>query len=256
MENGTIVHVDYELYNADTGDLLETTIEEVAKEHEVHQEGRGYSPLVTVVGAGQLIEGFEDSLLEAEADTEYDIEIEPSKAYGDKDTTMIETINQDKLMRAVNDPQSLAIGSPVEIGGRTGILTLFAAGRARIDFNHPLAGRTLRYKYTIVKVVEDRVEKVLALLKSNSGHEDFEVEFDGDDVAITVPQTMLFDTNAAMMKFRVVTVLRDALEVGKVSFVEVHEPRTVADAEEEECQDANCGNPDCGNESHNRGEEE
>ena len=112
-------------------------------------------------------------------------------------------------------------------------VTLFAAGRARIDFNHPLAGRTLRYKYTIVKVVEDRVEKVLALLKSNSGHEDFEVEFDGDDVAITVPQTMLFDTNAAMMKFRVVTVLRDALEVGKVSFVEVHEPRTVADTEEE-----------------------
>ena len=98
MDSGTIVHVDYELYNADTGDLLETTREEVAKEHELHQEGRGYSPLVTVVGGGQLIEGFEDSLLKAEAETEYDIEIEPSKGYGDKDTTMIETINQDKLI--------------------------------------------------------------------------------------------------------------------------------------------------------------
>ena len=34
MEEGTIVHVDYDLYNADSGDLIETTREEVAKEHD------------------------------------------------------------------------------------------------------------------------------------------------------------------------------------------------------------------------------
>ncbi len=36
---------------------------------------------------------------------------------------------------------------------------------------------------------------------------------------------MLFDTNAAMLKFRLVTTIRDAIECGKVSFIEVHEPR-------------------------------
>jgi hypothetical protein len=36
---------------------------------------------------------------------------------------------------------------------------------------------------------------------------------------------MLFDTNAAMLKFRLVTIIRDAVECGKVSFIEVHEPR-------------------------------
>ena len=155
-------------------------------------------------------------------------------------------------MQAVSDPDSLHIGSPIEIGGRTGILTLFAAGRARVDFNHPLAGRSLRYKYTVVKVIEDRTEKVAALLKSNTGLDDFEIEFDGDDLSITVPQAMLFDTNAAMMKFRVVTILRDAIEVGKVSFIEVHEPRVAAEAE----HDHDCEDPDCGHESHGRDEEE
>ena len=43
MEEGTIVHVDYDLYNADSGDLIETTREEVAKEHDMHQEGRTYT---------------------------------------------------------------------------------------------------------------------------------------------------------------------------------------------------------------------
>ena len=55
------------------------------------------------------------------------------------------------------------------------------------------------------------------------------MSFDGDDISIIVPQTMLFDPNAAMQKFRLVTVLRDAVEAGKVSFVEVHEPRVAAD---------------------------
>ena len=30
MEEGTIVHVDYELYNNESGDLIETTREDVA----------------------------------------------------------------------------------------------------------------------------------------------------------------------------------------------------------------------------------
>ena len=50
MEEGTIVHVDYELYDGVTGDLIETTRESVAQEQEMHQEGRDYTPLVCVVG--------------------------------------------------------------------------------------------------------------------------------------------------------------------------------------------------------------
>ena len=44
---------------------------------------------------------------------------------------------------------------------------------------------------------------------------------------------MMFDTNAAMLKFRLVTMIRDAVECGKVSFVEVHEPRIIPDLEDD-----------------------
>ncbi len=245
MEEGTIIHVDYNLYNSDTGDLIETTREEIAKEHEMHQEGRSYSPLVCVVGSGQLIAGFEESLLSAEADKDIELEIAPADAYGEKDPDQVDTISIDKLMRHVRDPKSLYIGGPVSIDGRTGTLSYLAAGRARIDYNHPMAGRKLKYEYKIVKVIEDKDEKVLALLESNTGHEGFEVSFDGDDLSITVPQTMLFDTNAAMQKFRLVTVLRDAVDAGKVSFVETHEPRVNEESEEESCTNPTCEDPSC-----------
>ena len=231
MEEGTIVHIDYDLFNADSEKLIETTREEVAKEHDAHDENRTYSPMVTVVGDGRLIPGFETHLGEAEAETDYSFDIEPAEAYGERDASLVETIGQNVLMRSVRDPEMLGIGAPVEIGGRTGVLQFLSAGRARIDYNHPLAGATLRYDYRITKVVEDRKEKVDTLLEMNTGRDDFEVEFNDDDLTITTPEEIAYDQNWAFTKFSLVRTLRDHLGVGIVVFREVHEPREITEEE-------------------------
>ena len=229
MEDGAIIHVDYDLFSGETGDLIETTREEIAKEYEMHQEGRSYTPMVCIVGTGNLIAGFEAALKDAKVGKEVEVEIAPADAYGEKDASLVETISIDKLRRAVQDPNSLYLGAPVNINGRQGYLSYLAAGRARIDYNHPMAGKTLKYVFTVIKEVKGKEDKVLGLLESNSGHSGFEVSFKGDDLSIILPQAMLFDTNAAMLKFRLVTMIRDAVECGKVSFVEVHEPRVIPD---------------------------
>ncbi|DAC59499.1 MAG TPA: peptidylprolyl isomerase [Candidatus Poseidoniaceae archaeon] len=237
MEDGAIIHVDYDLFSGETGDLIETTREAIAKEHEMHQEGRTYTPMVCVVGNGNLIPGFEAALKEAKVGNEVDVEIAPADGYGEKDASLVETISIDKLRRAVQDPNSLYLGAPVNINGRQGYLSYLAAGRARIDYNHPMAGKTLKYVFTVVKEVKGKEDKVLGLLESNSGHSGFEVSFKGDDLSIILPQAMLFDTNAAMLKFRLVTMIRDAVECGKISFVEVHEPRVIPDIDADEADE-------------------
>ena len=99
-----------------------------------------------------------------------------------------------------------------------------------------MAGRTLKYDYRIVKVIDEPDERIAALLTSTTGHEDFDVSTEGEDVVITVPQSMLFDTNASMMKFRSVTTLRDSEHHGDIVFREVHASRKASDddASEEE----------------------
>ena len=231
MDNGTIIHVDYDLFNAETEKLIETTREDVAKEHDVHDENRTYSPMVTVVGDGRLIPGFEAHLAEAETETDYTLDIEAEEAYGERDASLVETIAQNVLMRSVRDSEMLAIGAPVEIGGRTGVLQFLSAGRARIDYNHPLAGVTLRYNYRVTKVVEDRAEKVETLLNMNTGRDDFEISFEDDDLTITTPENLAYDQNWAYAKFSLVTTLREHLGVGTIVFREVHEPRAVAEEE-------------------------
>ena len=100
-----------------------------------------------------------------------------------------------------------------------------------------MSGKTLKYTFTVVKEVKGKEDKVLGLLESNSGHSGFEVSFKGDDLSVVLPQAMLFDTNAAMLKFRLVTMIRDAVECGKISFVEVHEPRVIPDLEGDDSND-------------------
>jgi hypothetical protein len=106
-----------------------------------------------------------------------------------------------------------------------------SAGRARIDYNHPLAGVALRYNYNIVKVIEDREERVSTLLNMNTGRDDFEVEFDGDDLTVTVPEEMAYDQNWAYAKFSLVRSLRENLGAQTVIFREVHAPRVVDEEE-------------------------
>ena len=112
MEQGSIIHIDYDLFNANTEKLIETTREDVAKEHEVFDENRTYIPMITIVGSGRLIKGFETHLEDAEAETDYNFDIEAVDAYGERDQSLIETISQNVLLKSVRDPNTLHIGGP------------------------------------------------------------------------------------------------------------------------------------------------
>ena len=50
MDAGSIVHIDYDLYDAGSERLIETTREDVAKENDIFDESRTYQPMITIVG--------------------------------------------------------------------------------------------------------------------------------------------------------------------------------------------------------------
>ncbi|UZD21474.1 FKBP-type peptidyl-prolyl cis-trans isomerase [Algoriphagus halophytocola] len=60
---GTTMHVDYAGYLID-GTLFDTSIESLAKEHDIFNENRpSYEPLPVTVGMGQVIPGWDEGLL-------------------------------------------------------------------------------------------------------------------------------------------------------------------------------------------------
>lgn len=221
MEKGDIVQLEYEGWIAGSDDLFDTTKEDVAREHDAYDEERNYGPMYTVIGTGRLIKGLDDHLLEAEVDKDYEIEILPEDAYGERDPKNVETHSMREMARLKVEPE---YGRVVTIRNKTGWISGIFAGRVRIDYNHKLAGKTLRYKYKVVGKPEGPEEIARAIIAMNYGREEeFELEMEGDDsIIITLPDVCKYDPNWALAKLRLVNDMREIAEMTTVTMREVY----------------------------------
>ncbi len=221
MEEGDIIQLEYEGWIGGSDELFDTSKPELAQEEEIFDEERTYGPMYTVVGTGRLIKGLDEHLLEAEVDKEYEIEIEPEDAYGERDPKNVETHSMREMARLKVEPE---IGRTVTIRNKTGWISGIFAGRVRVDYNHKLAGKTLRYKYKVVGKPEEPVEVIKAIIAMNYGREEeFGIELEGDDaVAVTLPDVCKYDPNWTLAKLRLVNDMREIAGMTTVTMLEVY----------------------------------
>jgi len=192
--------------------------------------------MYTVIGEGRLIKGLDEHILEAEVDKEYDLEIPPEDAYGDRDPKNVETHSMREMARLKVEPE---YGRVVTIRNKTGWISGIFAGRVRIDYNHKLAGKTLRYKYMVVGKPEGPEEIARAIIAMNYGREEeFELEMDGDDgIIITLPDVCKYDPNWTLAKLRLVNDMREIAEMVTVTMREVYVKKEAAEEIEADAEE-------------------
>ena len=81
----------------------------------------------------------------------------------------------------------------VEVEGNEGMVVDVIGRRAVVDFNHPLAGKTLQYSYTILEKVEDQVEQISGLIKLYSGRTDIGITIADGTVELALPPAITYD---------------------------------------------------------------
>jgi FKBP-type peptidyl-prolyl cis-trans isomerase 2 len=227
MEKGDIVQLEYEGWIVGTNELFDTTNEELARKEKSFDEEKSYGPINVIVGAGRVIQGLDDELLKAEVDKEYEVEIPPEKAYGVRDPKNVETHSFRELARLKVEPE---LGKSVVIRNRQGWIAGIFAGRVRIDFNHKLASRTLKYKYKVVSKAETPEARVRAIIAMAYGREgEFQVELDGDEtLSLTLPDVCKYDPNWTLSKLRLVGDLREHAGLKTVVMREVYVKKEAA----------------------------
>lgn len=162
VEKGRVAIVEYSLFVKDTGELVDTTSEVDAKLYKKYVEGAVYEPEVVVVGEGRFFQGFEESLASCEEGKEAEFEIPPEKAYGPRDPSKVKIYPRRLFEKQNVRPE---IGREVRVNDESGRILAVEGGRVVVDFNHPLAGKTLKLKIKVLKVVTDPVEAVKYLVK-------------------------------------------------------------------------------------------
>jgi len=168
FEEGDFVELAYTAYTVDSEELVDTTDEAVAEEEGVDTEEQDFSPRTIVIGEGHIFEDVEDDLVGKAVGDEGNVVAE--QAFGEFDEEEVRTVSANKIPEDERYP-----GAHVDVDGEHGHVEAIIGGRARVDFNHPLAGEDVEYDYEVVGEVTDREEQAVGFLKMM-----FDVELDVD----------------------------------------------------------------------------
>lgn len=169
------------------GNIFDTTDEESAKEEGIYNPRAEYGPVTIRLGSHHVIIGLEDELIGKEVGTEGEVDVPPEKAFGAHDDQHVRSV---PVTQFREKPRR---GMRVEVEGNEGMVVDVIGRRAVVDFNHPLAGKTLQYSYTILEKVEDQVEQISGLIKLYSGRADIGITIADGTVELALPPAITYD---------------------------------------------------------------
>jgi FKBP-type peptidyl-prolyl cis-trans isomerase SlyD len=159
IQDGDFVRLAYTVRTKEDDTVVDTTDEDVAEEAEIDTDEYEFEPRIVVVGAGHVFESVDDALVGAEAGDTGTVEIPAAEAFGEFDDDQVRTVSANKI-----DEDDRYPGAQVQVDGDQGRVETIIGGRARVNFNHPLAGEDLEYEYEILELVDDREEQAEGML--------------------------------------------------------------------------------------------
>ena len=114
----------------------------------------GRDPMEFVLGAGQVIPGFEKAVQGMNIGEKKSINIAPEEAYGSHDSELVLEVPRSNLPDDVEPVEGMALQAQDQ-SGKTINLTVKAvkAETITVDGNHPFAGEVLNFDIELVEIL-------------------------------------------------------------------------------------------------------
>ena len=220
LEKGTLIYSKYTAKVKDTGEAIEATSEEDAKRLNIYDESKRYGPRLIAVGEGWVLSGLDEEIKKMDAGQKKEIELPPEKAFGARDPTQTRMV---PLRKFGEREHELEVGDSVDIDNRAGIIRFIGSGRAQVDFNHRLAGKSIIYDIEVLDRVDADGDKVKALVERRLAGETSKAttDFKEDGLTISIPEDMYLAEGLQIIKRGVANdVFKFVPTVKHLSFVE------------------------------------
>jgi peptidylprolyl isomerase/FKBP-type peptidyl-prolyl cis-trans isomerase SlyD len=172
--------------------------------------------LPIIVGINYTLKGIDKALLVMQVGDKKTIEILPEDGFGNRDEKLIRLVPLNEFKKHNTDPIP---GMVVEADNMRGRVMSVSGGRVKVDFNHPLSGKTLIYDLEIKQKLEDIESKVKALVKmyTNMDEKVSTATFE-KDIEIELPPLI-----NSLYKKKIADDVMKFLGFEKVKFVEIFE---------------------------------
>ncbi len=222
FKKGQLILLDYTAKIKDNGEVFESTNEEEAKKHSIHDPNIKYMPKLVSVGEGWVLKGLDDALSDVAAGDKKTIEVSPDKGFGARDKGKIRMI---PLRKLGEDAEKVSVGDTVEIYNKKGIIRYIGSGRVQVDYNHRYAGKTILYEIHVKKSLDADDDKISAILKSRMPVEDDKLVFkkDKDSLDVTIPEEIFRAEGLGVIKhFLQMDVFKFVPSIQEINFIETY----------------------------------
>ena len=229
LQKGDFILIDYTDKVKETNEVFDTTSEETAKKEHLHKEGEIYEPKLVVIGEGWMLKTLDESFTTMEPNKASSVEIPPDKAFGARDPEKIKRVSLKHLTAKGVNP---TIGMRIEYGGKNATIRAIGAGRVLLDFNPPLAGKTLVYEVTVQKKLEANEEKIAALIHRRipvAEATKFKLAIEEKTLTVEMPEETFYLEGVQVAKRGIaMDVQKFFPEIAAIKFVETFkaEPKT------------------------------
>lgn len=224
FNKGSLILVDYTAKVKDSNEVFDTTIEEDAKKHSIHEPNMKYQTKLVSIGevSYPVLKGLDEALAKTAVGDKLTVEVTPDKGFGERDATKVRMVPIRKLGE---DAEKVSVGDTIEVDNKRGIVRFIGSGRVQIDYNHRYAGKTILYDVNVVKSLDSSNDKVEGILKNRLPSEDSKITFELKDkeVNITIPEEILRADGLQIMKhFIQLDIFKFVSSLEKVNFIETH----------------------------------
>jgi FKBP-type peptidyl-prolyl cis-trans isomerase SlyD len=138
IENGNVVEIDYKLHLGDG---------------EVVDQSEGGEPLAYIQGEGQIVPGLEQAIAGMNVGGSKQVVVQPTEGYGDHDPRGVQEVSREAFPEEFEPKPGMQLVAQAPSGEPVQFVVKEVRGQTvLVDFNHPLAGKTLHFEVTVRQV--------------------------------------------------------------------------------------------------------
>ena len=156
-QRNDFVEIKYTGYS--NGEIFDSNIEEDLKTAKSDAKPR---IVILKIGAGMIVKGFDKALEGKEIGKEYDATVSAKEGFGDRKPALVRTIPLKEFTSRKINPQA---GMIFTLDDNLVKIITVSGARVIVDFNNPMAGKELKYKFTISRKVDDQREITRTVLE-------------------------------------------------------------------------------------------
>lgn len=140
------------------GDHVTVEYEGILEDGEIFESSAHTGPFELEIGGNSMPPGFENALIGMREGEEKTVTLQADEAFGQVDENLLHRVNRSVFGENATPEPGMVLGMSVDKDGRKqkipALVTAVNGEEVTIDFNHPLAGKAITYKFT-VKAIKD-----------------------------------------------------------------------------------------------------